>query len=72
VTPRVLTPEQVAEALGCHPRTVEKMCAAGELPSIRVGNRIRIPVVQFDQWLAGTWEPRRSPKPVDLIGRRAG
>ncbi len=39
-----LTPEEVADILKVHPRTVIRWCNNGKIEYIRIGSTIRIPV----------------------------
>ncbi|MFZ2238046.1 MAG: helix-turn-helix domain-containing protein [Gordonia amarae] len=45
-----LTPEQVAEQLGVSRPTISRRIKAGELKAVKVGNRNRIPVVEFERF----------------------
>ncbi len=58
---RLVTIPEAADFLGCHPRTIRRRIASGELPAYRVGSRMirvseddlqvllqRIPVVGVD------------------------
>ncbi len=38
----LLTPREVADALGVTPRTVQRWVATGRLPATRVGGRVRV------------------------------
>lgn len=42
-----LTVTDVARLLACDPRTVRQGIAAGTIPSVRIGNTIRIPAASF-------------------------
>jgi excisionase family DNA binding protein len=48
--PRLLTPAQVAEALGISRPTVSRRIKAGELRAIKVGNHNRIPYEEFERF----------------------
>ena len=48
-----LTVTDVARLLECDPRTVRAGVAAGTIPSIRIGNTIRIPSARFYAEVAG-------------------
>ena len=45
-----LTPEQMAEQLGVSRPTISRRIKAGELKAVKVGNRNRIPVVEFERF----------------------
>ncbi len=51
VNPRVLTPRQVAAALQCSLRTVERRIADGALPVVHIGRSVRIRVDDLDTYL---------------------
>ncbi len=46
-----LTPEQIAERLQIHPKTVRNMCQRGELPAIKVARQWRVLERDFAQWV---------------------
>ena len=48
----LLSPVEVAEALGIGRSRIYKFLAAGTLPSIRVGRSILIPVEDLRKWIA--------------------
>lgn len=41
-TPLMVSLDEAAAVLGCHPRTISRMCERGELKGARAGNRWRI------------------------------
>ena len=45
-----LTPAQVAERLGVSRATVSRRIAAGEIATIKVGNRHRIPMAEYHRF----------------------
>lgn len=45
-----LTPAEVADRLGISRATVSRRIAAGEISTIKVGNRHRIPLAEFDRY----------------------
>jgi excisionase family DNA binding protein len=49
-TVETLTPAQAAERLGLSRATVSRRIAAGEIRTIKVGNRHRIPVTEFQRF----------------------
>ena len=53
VTPKLaLSIDEAAEALSLSARTIEAMVKARELPTIRVGRRVLLPVAALVDWLA--------------------
>jgi excisionase family DNA binding protein len=59
-TPALLTTDQVAEHVGCHPRTVARAIAARQLNAIKLAGRWRITPTALDAWLDhATDTPRR-------------
>ncbi|MCL2849055.1 MAG: helix-turn-helix domain-containing protein [Micrococcales bacterium] len=49
-TVETLTPAQTAERLGLSRATVSRRIAAGEIATIKVGNRHRIPVTEYQRF----------------------
>jgi excisionase family DNA binding protein len=47
---RMLTPEQVAEAMGVSRSTISRKIKAGELHAVKVGNRNRVPYEEFERF----------------------
>lgn len=47
---RMMTPEQVAEAMGVSRSTVSRKIQAGEIRAVKVGNRNRIPFEEFERY----------------------
>jgi excisionase family DNA binding protein len=47
----LLRPAETADAIGVSRARVYQLLRAGELPSILVGGRLRIPVEQLRQWV---------------------
>lgn len=45
-----LTPDQVAHQLGISRPTVSRRIKAGELKAVKVGNRNRIPIAEFERF----------------------
>jgi len=45
-----LTPEQVAKQLGISRPTISRRIKTGELKAVKVGNRNRIPVAEFERF----------------------
>ncbi len=48
---KLLSVKEVAEYLNVKPVTVRRRANSGEIPSIRIGNRIRFHKQQIDKWL---------------------
>lgn len=48
---KLLSVKEVAEYLNVKPVTVRRRANSGEIPSIRIGNRIRFHKQQIDRWL---------------------
>lgn len=47
----LLKPTEAAETLGIGRTRVYEMLACGELPSIRIGRSIRVPVAALQKWV---------------------
>lgn len=47
----LLDVEQAAELLRCHPKTVQSMCRAGTVPTIRMGKYWRFRASALDAWV---------------------
>lgn len=47
---RMLTPEQVAAAMGVSRPTISRRIKTGELRAVKVGNRNRIPYEEFERY----------------------
>ena len=70
---RFYTPRQAAELLSVSPDTVLRLIQRGELPAVRVSERIyRIPIPAFERFQSGTPVMRRrvtvvqSDMPIDI------
>lgn len=48
----LLKPRDVADRLGVSTSRVYQLIAAAEIPSIRIGNAIKIPRAAWDCWMA--------------------
>lgn len=48
----LLKPTEAAEALSLGRTRVYEMLATGELPSIRIGRSIRLPVAALQRWIS--------------------
>lgn len=71
---RMLTPAQVADAIGVSRSTISRKIAAGELRAVKVGNRNRIPYEEFQRFWQDTMgdviELTRDDIRADLFGDR--
>jgi len=47
----LLRPIEVAEAIGIGRSKVYELLASGELPSIRIGSSLRVPVAALRDWI---------------------
>jgi len=57
----LLRPAEAAEAIGIGRSKVYELLASGELPSIRVGSSIRVPVDGLREWVARQGEASGGP-----------
>lgn len=48
----LLRPTEAAELIGIGRSKVYELLAAGELPSIRIGGSVRVPVDELRAWIA--------------------
>ena len=60
---RLLSVKEVAEYLNVKPVTVRRRANSGEIPSIRIGNRIRFHKQHIDRWLLD----RSSRRPTQIL-----
>jgi len=56
----LLRPVEAAEMIGIGRSKVYELLASGELPSIRVGASVRVPVDALREWIARQLEARQS------------
>ncbi|MDC7087813.1 helix-turn-helix domain-containing protein [Corynebacterium pseudodiphtheriticum] len=49
--PRWLTTKDVSELTAMHKQTVQKLCASGELKSVRVGRTYRIRAEDIEEYM---------------------
>jgi excisionase family DNA binding protein len=56
----LLRPVEAAEAIGVGRSKVYELLASGELPSVRVGSSVRVPVDALRAWIARQLETRQS------------
>lgn len=55
------TPQEVAERLSVSSDTIMRRIHSGELPAVRVSERVyRVPIVAFDRWASGFRPVRRA------------
>jgi excisionase family DNA binding protein len=47
----LLRPIEAAEAIGVGRSKMYELLASGELPSVRIGSSIRVPVDQLREWI---------------------
>lgn len=60
--PAFLTPQEYAELMGLHPKTVQRMCRMGELPAYKVGPRLwRIDKNAALAWQGDFAEEKKKP-----------
>jgi excisionase family DNA binding protein len=50
---RVMSIDEVAEALGVHRDTVSKMLSTGTIRAVRAGRTWKVPVISLDEYLTG-------------------
>ena len=71
---RMMTPEQVADAMGVSRATISRKIKAGQLRAVKVGNRNRIPYEEFERFWSQTMgdlvELVRDDIAKDLFGDR--
>lgn len=47
----LLRPAEAAEAIGVSRSRTYELIASGELPSVRVGTSVRVPVAELEAWI---------------------
>jgi nitrogen PTS system EIIA component len=52
----VMTIQEAADFLRCHPRTLQKMAIKGEIPAKKVGSLWRFSRQRLQEWMQGTGE----------------
>lgn len=71
---RMLTPEQIADAMGMSRSTISRKIKAGEIRAVKVGNRNRIPYEEFERYWRKTMgdlvEVTRDELHEDLFGEQ--
>jgi excisionase family DNA binding protein len=55
----LLRPVEAAEAIGIGRSKVYELLASGELPSLRIGGSVRVPVDALKAWIARQLEARK-------------
>lgn len=60
---KLLSTKKVAEYLDMVPLTVRRKAKSEEIPSIKIGNRLRFDKQQIDRWLLG----RSNGRPVQIL-----
>jgi excisionase family DNA binding protein len=55
----LLRPIEAAEAIGVGRSKIYELLAAGELPSIRIGGSVRVPVDGLRDWIARQLESQK-------------
>lgn len=55
----LLRPTEAAEAIGVSRSSVYELIAAGRIPSVKVGNCVRVPVVALQEWIDQQLAERR-------------
>ena len=56
----LLRPVEAAEAIGISRSKIYELLASGELPSVRIGASVRVPVEALRAWIAEQLDTRRS------------
>ena len=57
----LLRPAEAAEAIGIGRSKVYDLIASGDLPSIRIGGSVRVPVDELKDWIARRVAARMEP-----------
>ncbi len=64
VTRLAITVSEAASQLGIGRNTAYEAARRGEIPTVRIGGRILVPVSALDRLLEGTWEKSRTDDPA--------
>ena len=59
----LLRPKEVAEALGFSRSKAYELIGSGEIPSIRIGSSVRVPIEQLKAWIEHHLEETEEPLP---------
>lgn len=62
----LLSPDEAADVLRCHPETVKRLCRQGALPAMKVGRQWRLNKLALDQVLNSGSIPATEPLPSKL------
>ena len=65
----LVRPSEAAELLGLGRSKVYALIASGELPSVKIGKSIRVPVEELRQWVHGRVS---APDTIPLAAERVG
>jgi excisionase family DNA binding protein len=57
----LLRPTEAAEALGLSRATVYELLARGEIPSLRIGRSVRVPVDRLREWVQARTNDTAAP-----------
>jgi excisionase family DNA binding protein len=57
----LLRPDEAAEAIGVGRSKIYALIASGDLPSIRIGGSVRVPVDELKDWIAQRVAARMEP-----------
>ena len=62
----LLRPTEAAEAIGIGRSKVYELLARGELPSVKIGSSVRVPLDELRAWVRRQMEraPRCGPDPI--------
>lgn len=66
----VLTPQETANLLGISRSKAYELLAAGELPSVRIGRAVRVPVEGLHRWIDKNTGGREHPAGDHPTGRK--
>ena len=65
----LVRPSEAAELLGLGRSKVYALIASGELPSVKIGKSIRVPVEELRQWVHGRVNaPGAIPSAAERVG----
>lgn len=67
----LLSDAQAGELLGLHPKTVQRLARAGEIPAIRIGRYWRFRTSELDAWLETLATGHRKPVESDTANLSA-
>jgi len=66
----LLKPAEAAEMLAIGRTRIYEMLACGELPSLRIGRSIRVPVAALEQWVEKRRTGAETRYPEDEVVRQ--